>query len=562
MASAELEDLIARHFEGELDAADEARLEELLAEDPGSFDRFKGLVGIEGLLRARGVEPGARADLEGRVAESVRLEERRRRLTSRVMESLRGRRARRSAPARPVAAWVAAALAAAAFLGAVALVARPPEPLPEREAARREIPVPATADRPGEVAPVPEPQPPILKPADPPRPETPDAPQEVRPAPAPEAPRPAPPSDPPVLRPAVEPAVTVTAAAEISGLEGKVVLVLDAGRKEASAGPFPAGGGVETGSDGRAVLRWTDGTRVEFEAGTEARDVRDREPAGPGRKAGGRRFLLARGAVSVVATRQPADQPMVVATPLGEVRVLGTAFRLAVRPEGKAEARLEVTEGKVRFTRARDGKGVDVAAGQALAAGPESELAPKPIRPDEVVLFARHGRIAGPEWRLVADRRASGGVALEAQGTAAGAADHVSKRPSYVEFSFWAAAERDYRVWLRAASQPTGDPWTRDYLTLASADAEWDQKCRFFGTSGETAFLVSGVSKVSGYGWVGGFAEGAAEPPPLSIRFARPGPQTLRLYAVHPSIRVDAVWLSATQLSKPPVRQLPPPADR
>jgi hypothetical protein len=263
--------------------------------------------------------------------------------------------------------------------------------------------------------------------------------------------------------------------------------------------------------------------------------------------------------VTLSVARQPADQPMVVATPQGEARVIGTAFRVTI---AKGATQLEVTEGKVRFSRARDGKSVDVGAGQVLVAG-DAELAPRPLQPDEVVLHARDGRIAGEEWKLVADRRASAGAVLESQATTAGLADHPSKRPSYVEFTFWATAGREYRVWVRGASQPTGDPWTRDMLVLASAGAEWNQKCRFFGTSGEIAYMTAGYSKFSGFGWIGGFVENpGAEPPPLTLKFAASGPQTFRLYASHPSIRVDAVWLSATQIAKPGPRQLPPASDR
>jgi hypothetical protein len=293
------------------------------------------------------------------------------------------------------------------------------------------------------------------------------------------------------------------------------------------------------------------------------REVQDRDPAAPGRKARGRRVQLARGTVAAVVSRQPADQPMSIVTPHGEARVLGTALRLSVRPDGKGSTQLEVTEGRVRFTRSRDGKSADVAAGQALVVPGDAEWIPvRAVVPDEIVLSARQARLVGEEWKVVADRRAAGG-ALEAQGTAAGVADHVSKRPSYAEFTFWASAEREYRVWIRGASQPTGDPWTRDFLTVASAGAEFNQKCRFFGTSGETAFLVAGFSKFSGFGWIGGFVENpAVEGPPLTIRFAKPGLQTLRLYVAHPSIRVDSVWLSATQVSRPGAKQLPPVLDR
>jgi hypothetical protein len=547
MTSPELEDLVSRWFEGDLDAAGEARLDELLAADPAAFERFKGLVGVEGLLRARVAD---REGLEVRVAESIRLEERRRRLTQRVMESLHGRRARPER--RSTAGWWAAGVAAAAFLAVLAAVAsRPAAPVrvqPEAVRVEPETPAPRPPEPPRSVPPRPEPPPPV-RPQEPPPPApptppapAPSKPEEPRPEPAPPAPTPEAPR-------------TVVAVAELPVAEGVVLVVERGEKKPAASKQLLAGQGVETGAGSRAVLQWTDGTRAELGAESELREVLDRDP---GRKGRGRRLQLARGALALSVPRQPADQPMLVATPHGEARVLGTAFRVSV---GKTATQLEVTEGKVRFTRSRDGKSADVVAGQALVAGAEADLAPRPLHPEEIVLHARDGRVAGEEWKLVADRRASGGAALEAQATTAGLADHPSKRPSYVEFSCWADAGREYRVWIRGASQPTGDPWTRDYLVLASAGAEWNQKCRFFGTSGEAAVMLAGFSKFSGFGWVGGFVENA-EPPPLTIKFARPGPQTVRLYAAHPSIRVDAVWLSATQVAKPGIRQMPPPADR
>ena len=56
--------------------------------------------------------------------------------------------------------------------------------------------------------------------------------------------------------------------------------------------------------------------------------------------------------------------------------------------------------------------------------------------------------------------------------------------------------------------------------------------------------------------------EGKADPPPLSMRFHRAGMQTLRLYGVHRSVRIDAIWLSATQKARPAAKQPPPAEER
>jgi hypothetical protein len=50
---------------------------------------------------------------------------------------------------------------------------------------------------------------------------------------------------------------------------------------------------------------------------------------------------------------------------------------------------------------------------------------------------------------------------------------------------------------------------------------------------------------------VGGDADGANDEQPVVVRFARGGPQLLRLYASETPIRIDAIWISATQKTRP-----------
>ena len=236
MASAELEDLLARHFEGDLDAAGEARLDELLAADPEAFERFKGLVGVEGLLRARSADAESRGDLEDRVSESIRLEDRRRRLTSRVMESLHERRARALRTSRSMAGWWVAGIAAAVFFAVLVVVATRPAPAPrvEREAARTEA-EPAVAPEPESPKPrEPErvPEPPVKPPE--PRPEPPVKPLEPIPPPAPK------PEEPPapVPAPRIEVPKTVVAVADLPVAEG-AVFVLERGEKKPAESKHP-----------------------------------------------------------------------------------------------------------------------------------------------------------------------------------------------------------------------------------------------------------------------------------------------------------------------------------
>ena len=48
------------------------------------------------------------------------------------------------------------------------------------------------------------------------------------------------------------------------------------------------------------------------------------------------------------------------------------------------------------------------------------------------------------------------------------------------------------------------------------------------------------------------------EDAPITIRFNETGPQALRIFVGHPSVRIDSVWLSATQKSRPAAKLLPP----
>lgn len=97
--------------------------------------------------------------------------------------------------------------------------------------------------------------------------------------------------------------------------------------------------------NGPATIVYPDGTKVELGPETTVRDV-------PGK---GKGLFVARGFLTADVLKQA--QPMVFATPQGEARILGTQLSLTVAES----TRLEVKEGKVRFTRT-DGKSIDVTA--------------------------------------------------------------------------------------------------------------------------------------------------------------------------------------------------------
>jgi len=105
---------------------------------------------------------------------------------------------------------------------------------------------------------------------------------------------------------------------------------------------------------GRVVLSFEDGTRVELGPETALKELAE-----------GKSMSLVRGTMTADVAKQPAGRAMVVRTPEGELRVLGTRFQLAARP---GSTRLAVEKGQVRLTRRSDGTSADVGAGQFAVA--------------------------------------------------------------------------------------------------------------------------------------------------------------------------------------------------
>jgi len=56
--------------------------------------------------------------------------------------------------------------------------------------------------------------------------------------------------------------------------------------------------------------------------------------------------------------------------------------------------------------------------------------------------------------------------------------------------------------------------------------------------------------------------EAKAEAPPLTVKFAESGWQNIRVYVGHPWVRIDTLWLSTTQKTRPPARHVPPPTEK
>lgn len=127
--------------------------------------------------------------------------------------------------------------------------------------------------------------------------------------------------------------------------------------------------------DSFAVVEYADGTRLEMLADTVAR-LTIRPPSK--NDGGGKQVFVSRGLVRSDVARQPAGQPMLLATPHAEIRILGTRFVSAVARDG---TRVEMEQGRVEVIRQADGRTVEVEQGKYVRATADPTLEPLVTRP-------------------------------------------------------------------------------------------------------------------------------------------------------------------------------------
>lgn len=249
---------------------------------------------------------------------------------------------------RPSTSWVWAAAAVAALLLLILLpYATRKAPAPPDRTARREVPPPVPPPAP-DVVPVPPAPPAPPAPVEPPRPAPPPLAVPPPPPPAKEPAPPAPPAPapPPPVPPAPPAPPTVPAPAPV--LARARHAVADGLQREEV--PVRAGDAVETRAAGTAVVRLEDGTLLAL--GPESRLVLPRAGC----------LELAQGSMQARVAPQPKGAALVIATPHADAAVFGTQFTLSITPSA---TRLEVGEGRVRFTRRADGASLELGAGRA-----------------------------------------------------------------------------------------------------------------------------------------------------------------------------------------------------
>jgi ferric-dicitrate binding protein FerR (iron transport regulator) len=326
-----------------------------------SCDSWKAL--LAGYLY-EDLDPASRADVEAHLAGCAEcrasLEEMRE--ASEALDAWKvPARAPRVKPA-PRRSFVPVFAAAAVLLfAAVIFFATRSTPAPEpaapsarRPQSRPEEPKPVPPIPRVDPIPAPVPPPPPVEPK--PEPPAPPAPPAPPPLPAPE-PAPVPPAPPPKkgVPPPTRPAPTVVA--QLEWIHGDLQPKSKAGAKILSGETI-----ATVGAGSLALVRLPDGTRIDLEADTQVvfTDKID----------------LVRGSLTADVAKQPAGKALLFSTPHAEARILGTRLRLSIEGES---TRLDVREGRVRFTRTRDGASADVAGG-AFSSTAAPRLTPRPIR--------------------------------------------------------------------------------------------------------------------------------------------------------------------------------------
>ena len=127
-------------------------------------------------------------------------------------------------------------------------------------------------------------------------------------------------------------------------------------------------------------------------------------------------------------------------------------------------------------------------------------------------------------------------------------------------FTEAAEAGKTYSVWVRGKCMAKTNRIGHDAVVVDFGDAEvTEPPGPNKGISGSPSkALFNGFMYTPGYGWVGSDSDQGRDTPCVTVRFARPGRQTLRLYAREGPVRIDAIWISAVQKTRPDDSQVGP----
>jgi hypothetical protein len=223
------------------------------------------------------------------------------------------------------------------------------------------------------------------------------------------------------------------------------------------------------------------------------------------------------------------------------------------------ETKMEVHQGRLRLTRARDQKTVDLLDGQYAVAGAGVELGAKPLPPiEEIFLRAPEADLVGDDWALIPDPD-SLGQALEAARGVPRTPKDLKTTATHAVFTFRADARKNYFLWVRGRCMAEQDRPRSDAVAVEILNAQFNRKSSFMSSVPLDGYLFNGYSLRDGYWWLEGNVgetdnlrvPDVTDSTPIVVRFTRSGRQTLKLHAVETPLRIDAILLSTTQRSRP-----------
>lgn len=180
---------------------------------------------------------------------------------------------------------------------------------------------------------------------------------------------------------------------------------------------------------------------------------------------------------------------------------------------------------------------------------PAATATPTPVPGGEIVLYGSDFTVYGTShWSKLSDSNAVGGYALKSSNVYAS----VQASPSdYVQATFTANAGTTYYVWARGK----GDIYQEWY-----SDAFWVQFDKSTDTAGTAVYRIgttdgyqyNGYAYFTAYNWLGGDAQNTnIDVAPLTIKFTTTGTQTIRIQSRQQPMRIDEVWVSPTQSTRP-----------
>ncbi|HHN46246.1 MAG TPA: hypothetical protein ENN09_02290 [Planctomycetes bacterium] len=215
--------------------------------------------------------------------------------------------------------------------------------------------------------------------------------------------------------------------------------------------------------DVKSPVEMFPGDRITWEEGSAAiqfiGEATAVEVSGAGEGAlvsGGRtkKFLLISGTARVLVASQAAGKGMVLSTPFAEAEVIGTEFAVTV---GEGEARLEVFEGRVKYTRAGDGANIEVKAGQYAIAGEGIELI---ARPAVTMYFEAEEARLQPPMKVLKSPGAFGGGCISTDSEGQGMAEILFNVP----------ASGSYYIWCRVLAP---ESWQDSFHVSMDGGTEW-----------------------------------------------------------------------------------------